>query len=73
MRLGKTPQEACEMAVKRVVATAGRRGVHAARVAFLALDPKGRVGAAATARTNFEYAVARPGKVEQLKAREIEG
>jgi N4-(beta-N-acetylglucosaminyl)-L-asparaginase len=72
MRLGKSPQEACEMAVKRVIAAAGRRGVHAARVAFLALDPKGRVGAAATVRTNFEYAVARPGKVELLKAKELE-
>ena len=68
---GKTPQEACELAVTRVNDTAIRRGVHPARVAFLALDPKGRVGAACTAQTNFEYAVARPGKVELLKAPEF--
>jgi hypothetical protein len=29
------------------------------------------VGAACTARTNFQYAVARPGKVELLKAPEL--
>ncbi len=71
IRAGKTPQEACELAVKRVHAAAVRRGVHPARVAFLALDPKGRVGASCTPQTNFEYAVARPGKVELLKAPEI--
>jgi isoaspartyl peptidase/L-asparaginase-like protein (Ntn-hydrolase superfamily) len=71
LRAGKGPQEACEQAVRRVNAVAVRRGVHPARVAFLALDPKGNTGAACTAQTNFEYAVARPGKVELLKAKEI--
>jgi N4-(beta-N-acetylglucosaminyl)-L-asparaginase len=71
MRGGKTPQEACELAVKKVNATAVRRGVHPARVAFLALDPKGRVGAACTMQTSFQYAVGRPGSVELLKAKEI--
>jgi isoaspartyl peptidase/L-asparaginase-like protein (Ntn-hydrolase superfamily) len=71
MRAGKTPQEACEAAVRRVNALAVRRGVHPTKVAFLALDAKGRVGAAATAQTNFEYAVARPGGVEMHKAREL--
>jgi len=72
MRSGKTPQEACELAVRRVNALAVRRGVHPAQAAFLALDPKGRFGAACTARTNFEYAVGRPAGVELLKARAIE-
>ncbi len=71
MRAGKSAQEACELAVKRVNATAVRRGVHPARVAFLALDPKGRPGAACTEQTNFEYAVAQGDKVELLKANEI--
>ena len=53
------------------IALAVRRGVHPAQVAFLALDPKGRVGAACTAMTNFQYAVARAGGVELLKAKEI--
>src|SRR6266542_1846345 len=71
MRAGKSPQEACELAVRKVNAVAVRRGVHPARVAFLALDPKGRVGAACTPQSNFEYAVARAGKTELLKAKEI--
>jgi hypothetical protein len=41
-------------------------------VAFLALDVQGRVGAACTTRSGFQYAVARPGKMELLKAREID-
>lgn len=71
MRSGKTPQEACELACKRANAAAGRRGVHPAQVAFLALDPKGNVGAACTAKTNFRYAVGRGDKVEMLQAKEI--
>jgi isoaspartyl peptidase/L-asparaginase-like protein (Ntn-hydrolase superfamily) len=71
LRAGKTPQEACEIACRRVNAAAVRRGVHPAQVAFLALDPKGRVGAACTEQAQFEYAVARPGGVEQIKAKVI--
>ena len=71
MRSGVGPQEACERACKRVNATAGRRGVHPAAVAFIALDPKGAVGAACTARTNFKYAVGRGDKVELLQAKEV--
>ncbi len=71
MRAGRSPQEACEAAVKKVNSVAVRRGVHPADVAFIALDPKGRVGAACTEKTNFFYAVARGGKVELLKAPEL--
>jgi isoaspartyl peptidase/L-asparaginase-like protein (Ntn-hydrolase superfamily) len=71
MRSGKSAQEACEAAVKRVNAVAVRRGVHPARVAFLALDAKGRPGAACTKGTAFPYAVGRKGKVEMLEAKEI--
>jgi isoaspartyl peptidase/L-asparaginase-like protein (Ntn-hydrolase superfamily) len=72
MRSGKSPQEACELAVRKVNAVAVRRGRHPEQVAFLALDPKGRIGAACTTRAGFRYAVARAGKVELLKAPEIE-
>jgi isoaspartyl peptidase/L-asparaginase-like protein (Ntn-hydrolase superfamily) len=72
MRAGKSPQEACESACKRINQIAVRRGVHPAKVAFLALDPKGNVGAACTAQTKFEYAVGRGGKLEVLKGKEIE-
>jgi isoaspartyl peptidase/L-asparaginase-like protein (Ntn-hydrolase superfamily) len=71
MRAGRTPQQACELAIRRVNANAVRRGVHPARVAFLALDPKGRFGAACTSQTNFQYAVALPGKSELLQAKEL--
>jgi isoaspartyl peptidase/L-asparaginase-like protein (Ntn-hydrolase superfamily) len=71
MRAGKSPQEACEAVVRRLNAVAVRRGVHPAKVAFLALDPRGRFGAACTPDTNFHYAVGRPGSVELLKAPEI--
>src|SRR5262245_34869860 len=71
LRAGKSAQDACELAVRRVNDLAVRRGVHPARVAFIALDPKGRTGAACTARTDFRYAVGRKGKVELLQAKEI--
>jgi N4-(beta-N-acetylglucosaminyl)-L-asparaginase len=71
MRAGKHPQEACESAIRRVNATAIRRGVHPVGVAFLALDPKGPVGAACTIPAKFQYAVARGGKSELLTAKSI--
>jgi isoaspartyl peptidase/L-asparaginase-like protein (Ntn-hydrolase superfamily) len=71
MRTGKSPQDACELAVKRLIAAAVRRGQHPARVAFLALSPKGDVGAAATQGTNFQYAAARGQKVELVRAKEL--
>src|SRR5262249_6251286 len=71
MRAGRTPQEACEAAVGQGNAVAVRRGVHPAQVAFLALDVKGRIGAACTTDTNFQYATHKGEKVELQKAREI--
>jgi isoaspartyl peptidase/L-asparaginase-like protein (Ntn-hydrolase superfamily) len=71
MRAGRSPQEACELAVRKVNALAVRRGVHPAHVAFIALDVKGRTGAAATTQTNFQYAVGRGEKVELQKAAEF--
>jgi isoaspartyl peptidase/L-asparaginase-like protein (Ntn-hydrolase superfamily) len=71
MRAGKSPQEACEAGVRRLNAVAVRRGVHPAKVAFLALDRAGRVGACCTRGTNFDYAVGRPSGVELLKAKEL--
>jgi isoaspartyl peptidase/L-asparaginase-like protein (Ntn-hydrolase superfamily) len=71
MRGGKTPQEACELAAKRVNAAAVRRGVHPATAAFIAMNPKGEVGAAQTLRTNFQYAVFQGDKVEMHRAKEV--
>jgi isoaspartyl peptidase/L-asparaginase-like protein (Ntn-hydrolase superfamily) len=71
MRAGRSPQEACEVAVRRTNEVAVRRGVHPARVAFVALDTKGRYGAAATSQTGFEYAILNNGMVELHKGREL--
>lgn len=71
MRAGRSPQEACEAAVRRVNETAVRRGVHPARVAFIALDRQGRTGAACTEETNFQYAVGVGGRIEMHRAREL--
>jgi N4-(beta-N-acetylglucosaminyl)-L-asparaginase len=71
MRAGQSAQQACEGAVRRVNEAAVRRGVHPAKVAFIAIDCQGRAGAACTEQTNFQYAVARPGKAELLKAPEL--
>jgi len=72
LRAGKSPQEACEMAVRKVNVVAVRRGVHPARVAFIALGLKGNVGAACTAGTGFQYAVARSSGIELFTAKEID-
>jgi isoaspartyl peptidase/L-asparaginase-like protein (Ntn-hydrolase superfamily) len=71
MRAGKSPQQATEAAVQRAIAAAVRRGQHPAKVAFLALSPKGEFGAACTQGTNFQFAVGRGEKVELLKAKEM--
>ena len=71
MRSGKSPQEACESAVRLMHQVAARRGVHVTRAAFIALDPSGRHGAAATPGTNFEYALAKPSSLQLLKAVEV--
>jgi isoaspartyl peptidase/L-asparaginase-like protein (Ntn-hydrolase superfamily) len=71
MRAGRSPQEACEAVVRRINEVAVRRGVHPARVAFIALDTKGRYGSAATAQTGFQYAILNNNKVELHKAREL--
>jgi len=71
LRAGRSPRDACVLAVRRVNAVAARRGVKPARVAFLALDRQGRTGAACTPGTNFKYALAYEEKIELLQASEI--
>ena len=71
MRAGLSAQAACEAAARRVNAVAARRDVRPARLAFLALDAHGVPGSCCTVGTNFQYAVARRGTVELLKAKEI--
>jgi isoaspartyl peptidase/L-asparaginase-like protein (Ntn-hydrolase superfamily) len=71
MRVGLSAQAACEAAARRVNAVAARRGVKPAKLGFLALDANGVPGSCCTVGTTFQYAVARPGQVELLKAKEI--
>jgi isoaspartyl peptidase/L-asparaginase-like protein (Ntn-hydrolase superfamily) len=71
MRAGRTPQEACEVAVRRINAVAVRRGVHPPQAAFLALDPQGRVGAASTSGYPFPYALSRNGQIEMRQAQQV--
>jgi N4-(beta-N-acetylglucosaminyl)-L-asparaginase len=71
LRAGHSADQACALAVGRVLEVARRRGMPPAHVAFLAMDAHGSVGAAATPGTNFVYAVARPGSAELIKGREI--
>jgi isoaspartyl peptidase/L-asparaginase-like protein (Ntn-hydrolase superfamily) len=71
LRAGKSPQEACEAVAQRVNEVARRRGKKPAEVAFIALDPQGRIGAACTRGTDFHYAVGRGSTVEVCKGVEI--
>jgi isoaspartyl peptidase/L-asparaginase-like protein (Ntn-hydrolase superfamily) len=60
MRQGHTPQEACEEAVNRVVRSLdGEPGE--VQVGYLAVDPRGRLGAFAVQR-GFQYAVRDEGR-----------
>jgi N4-(beta-N-acetylglucosaminyl)-L-asparaginase len=72
MRVGRSPQEACEVAARRVIDVAKRRGVALAQVAFLALSPAGDIGAACTKGTDFHYAVGRGTKIEMFQAIALE-
>jgi N4-(beta-N-acetylglucosaminyl)-L-asparaginase len=72
MRAGRSPQEACEQSARRVNDVAKRRGVQPAHVAFIALDPAGRIGAACTVGTDFHFAVGRGDTIEVIRAIEIQ-
>ena len=65
--MSKTTRGATKSAELNDCLTSAKR----AQVAFLALDAKGQPGAACTVGTGFQYAVARPGKIELLRAKEI--
>jgi isoaspartyl peptidase/L-asparaginase-like protein (Ntn-hydrolase superfamily) len=67
MRSGQSPQVACGAVVQRLIDVAQRRGVPLADVAFLALDPRGNVGAGCTPGTKFHYVIGRGTQVEVRK------
>ncbi len=61
MRNGKTPQQACEIAVKRIADNCKTDDEF--QVAFIALNKKGETGSCAY-KKNFQYALYRNGKNE---------
>jgi N4-(beta-N-acetylglucosaminyl)-L-asparaginase len=60
MRHGRTPQEACEEAVKRVIKKHGEKAKDL-NVAFLAISKDGDIGAYSTTNT-FQYTITTPDK-----------
>jgi isoaspartyl peptidase/L-asparaginase-like protein (Ntn-hydrolase superfamily) len=71
MRSGQSAQSACEAAVQRVCAVACRRAFPPSCVAFLAIDRDGRPGASCSAGTQFQYAIATPGRCELVTVQAI--
>lgn len=63
MRQGKSPQEACELAVERVIQK--NPDWRKIQVGFIALDKRGRVGAYCI-QPGFQYAVHEPDKGSRL-------
>ena len=66
MRQGKSPQEACEEAVRRIVLK--QKGVEEIQVGFLALNKKGEAGAYAI-QPGFVYALHQNGQNNSLSAK----
>jgi N4-(beta-N-acetylglucosaminyl)-L-asparaginase len=60
MRQGRTPQEACEEAIKRVIKKHGEKAKDL-NVAFLAMSNTGDIGAYSTTNT-FVYTITSPDK-----------
>jgi N4-(beta-N-acetylglucosaminyl)-L-asparaginase len=70
MRLGKSPQEACEIAAKRVIKMnllSHKNRDHDYQVGFIALDKEGNFGAAAV-RDGFEFALYKNGGNNLVKS-----
>ena len=59
MRQGRTPQEACEEAIKRVIRKNGEAKAKELSVAFLALSKDRELGAYSTVN-EFSYTVSTP-------------
>lgn len=73
MRLGKSPQEACEYAAKRVIELnllSHKNRDHDYQVGFVAINAKGEYGAASV-RDGFDYALYKDGKNDLVRSRFI--
>lgn len=65
MRNGRSPQEACEEAIKRLISKRGEEKAKELSVAFLALNKNGEVGAYSTNNV-FEYTISSPDQLHQV-------
>lgn len=65
MRQGRTPQEACEEAIARVIRKNGEARAKELSVAFLALSKDGQVGAYSTV-DEFEYTITTQGQLHAV-------
>jgi N4-(beta-N-acetylglucosaminyl)-L-asparaginase len=73
MRLGKSPQEACEIAAKRVIKLnllSNKNRDHVYQVGFIAVNIKGECGAASV-REGFEYAIFRNDENKLIESKYI--
>jgi N4-(beta-N-acetylglucosaminyl)-L-asparaginase len=73
MRQGKSPQEACEYAAKRVIEMnllSHKNRDHDYQVGFIAINAKGEYGAASV-RDGFDYALYKDGKNDLIRSRFI--
>ncbi len=64
MRHGRTPQEACEEAVNRIIKQKGKADF---QVAYIAVDKQGRVGAYSIEK-GFNYAISKNGSTSVIDA-----
>lgn len=65
MRHGRSPQQACEEAIKRLIEKRGEEKAKELSVAFLALNIKGEVGAYST-NDVFEYTLTTPDQMHSV-------
>ncbi len=73
MRQGKSPQEACEIAAKRVIKLnllSNKNRDHVYQVGFIAVNVKGECGAASV-REGFEYAIYRNDENKLIESKYI--
>ena len=73
MRLGKPPQEACEIAAKRVIELnllSTKNRDHIYQVGFIAINVKGEYGAASV-REGFDYAICKDSKNMLIESKYI--
>jgi len=68
MRRGENPQDACEIALKRIIEA--NRGHPDFQVAFIALNKKGDHGAASI-QEGFEFALSKNGKTELFNSKHL--